>query len=109
MGNPPVFVVGDSISAGMGGESVTWPRLLVRRQQIVVHDLSLMGATVASAGREQAGHVAEPVALVLAEIGGNDLLGGTAPEDFERGLETLLSRLRSRGWTVVLLELPLPP
>src|SRR5207248_7992037 len=70
MGNPQVFVVGDSVSAGMGGEAETWPKLLSRRHHVVVHDLSLPGADVATALR-QAGQVSGPTSLVIAEIGGN--------------------------------------
>jgi acyl-CoA thioesterase-1 len=108
MGNPQVFVVGDSVSAGLGGEAETWPKLLSRRHHVVVHDLSLPGADVATALR-QAGHVSGPTSLVIAEIGGNDILGETTPDAFERGLDVLLARLRDGGRTVVLLELPLPP
>jgi acyl-CoA thioesterase-1 len=75
MGNPAVYVVGDSISAGMGGEAETWPRALARRHRIEVHDLSLAGATVATASRKQSARSAEPGALLLAESGGNDVLG----------------------------------
>jgi acyl-CoA thioesterase-1 len=109
LGDPPVYVLGDSLSAGMGGEPATWPRLLARRHGVDVRDLSLAGATVATAGRDQAGRVTEGGALVLAEIGGNDILGETTPDAFERSLDTLLSRLRSDGRTVIMLELPLPP
>ncbi len=108
MDSPPVFLVGDSLSAGMGGESVTWPKLLARRHHVVVHDLSRAGADVATAMR-QAEQVPGPAPLVLAEIGGNDVLRGNAPETFEQGLDLLLARLREGGRTVILLELPLPP
>jgi acyl-CoA thioesterase-1 len=64
---------------------------------------------VASALKDQAGGVQGTDSLVLAEIGGNDVLGETTPEAFERGLDALLSDLRSGGRTVVMLELPLPP
>jgi acyl-CoA thioesterase-1 len=102
-------IVGDSISAGMGGEAVTWPKLLAHERGVVVHDLAQAGATVAGAGREQAGRLPGPGTLVLAEIGGNDILGGTEPEAFERSLDALLTRLRSDDRVVVMLELPLPP
>jgi acyl-CoA thioesterase-1 len=108
MGDPQVFVVGDSLSAGMGGEAETWPKLLSRRHHVVVHDLSLPGADVARALR-QAGQVSGPASLVIAEIGGNDILGETTVDAFERGLDVLLARLREGGRTVILLELPLPP
>ena len=109
MGDPPVDVVGDSVSAGMGGEAETWPGVLARRHHVLVHDLSLPGATVESAIREQSGRLSGPGSLVLAEIGGNDVLGETTPGAFERGLDALLARLRQGGRTVVMLELPLPP
>ena len=51
----------------------------------------------------------EPRALVLLEIGGNDVLAGTPPQDFERALDALLGRLRAGDRTVIMLELPLPP
>jgi acyl-CoA thioesterase-1 len=108
LGDPPLYVVGDSVSAGMGGERETWPRRLGRLHGVVIHDLSLAGATVGSA-RQQAARVREPRSLVLAEIGGNDVLAGTTALEFERGLDALLAHLRSDGRPVVLLELPLPP
>jgi acyl-CoA thioesterase-1 len=49
------------------------------------------------------------MSLVIAEIGGNDILRANAPEAFERGLDALLAKLRDAGGCVVMLELPLPP
>lgn len=109
LGDPPVDVVGDSISAGMGGEAETWPRILARSQHVVVHDLSLAGATAASALKDQAGRACGSGSLVLVEIGGNDVLAETPPEAFERALDALLARLAGGGRTVVMLEVPLPP
>jgi acyl-CoA thioesterase-1 len=109
MGAPTVFVVGDSISAGMGTEADTWPRILARRHGVRVRDLSLAGATVATALRDQAPGVTGTDALVVVEIGGNDVLGETSSEAFEQGLDALLARLSGRGRTIVMLELPLPP
>jgi acyl-CoA thioesterase-1 len=109
MGNPPIYVVGDSISAGMGGEAETWPRILARQHDVQVHDLSRAGANVATALRQQAGQFVGTGSLVLVEIGGNDVLGETMPGSFERGLDALLGRLREGGGAVIMLELPLPP
>ncbi len=108
MDNPPDFLVGDSLSAGMGGEPETWPKLLARGHHVVVHDLSRSGADVATAMR-QAEQVIDPAPLVLAEIGGNDVLRANAPETFERGLDVLLAKLREGGCTIIMLKLPLPP
>jgi acyl-CoA thioesterase-1 len=107
-GNPVVYVIGDSISAGVGGEPTTWPKLLADRSGLPVVDLSVAGADVSKA-LKQARKVIEPGSIVIAEIGGNDVLGSTTPEAFERDLDVLLSRLGGDGRTVLLLELPLPP
>jgi len=109
MGRPTLGIIGDSITAGMGGdEAATWPRLLADRFGVEVRDHARMGATVASALR-QADEMSPVERLILLEIGGNDLLGGTAPEDFEAGLDQLLSAVHRPDRVVVMLELPLPP
>jgi acyl-CoA thioesterase I len=106
--NPQVFLVGDSLSAGINRETETWPKLFSRSHHVVIHDLSLAGADVATA-LLQAKRVSEPNGLVLAEIGGNDVLRGNRPEAFEQGLDILLMKLCESGRTVVMFELPLPP
>jgi acyl-CoA thioesterase I len=106
---PVVYVIGDSMSEGTGESDIeTWPRRLAREHQLTVHNLARVAATAASASR-QAGQVSEAGSLVIVEIGGNDVLGGTTPEDFERSLNSLLARLCGDERVVVLLELPLLP
>lgn len=108
LGNPKVYVVGDSLSAGVGDQAVeTWPKRLERTRGLIVGDFAKMGATVTSA-RTQVEQI-HGDGLVIVEIGGNDVLGGTTPETFEQGLDALLARLQSQNRTVILLELPLPP
>jgi acyl-CoA thioesterase I len=46
---------------------------------------------------------------VIVEIGGNDLLGPTSAEQFERDLDRLLRMLQPEDREIVMLELPLPP
>ena len=131
-GNPPLYVIGDSVTAGMGGLEITWPKKLP--DSIEVHDLSRVGATAESALSRQAPQLPPDGGLVLIEIGGNDLLGveGSARQ-FERDLEALLrhvcgsagaspsqagashsqagasqSQAETRR-TVLMFELPLPP
>jgi acyl-CoA thioesterase-1 len=82
--------------------------LLAAQQRIDVRDLSQMGAKVRSA-RKQAERLGNEDGLVLLEIGGNDLLGATTPEEFEEGLEQLLQDVCRPGRTVVMIELPLTP
>jgi len=107
-GRPTLYVVADSITAGMGGEKATWPRLLAAAHGIPIVDLSRPGATARSALR-QADGIPEDGGLVLLEIGGNDLLGTTSAADFAADLDRLLERVCRPGRTVVLFELPLPP
>jgi acyl-CoA thioesterase-1 len=122
LGNPPLYVIGDSVTAGMGGPETTWPAMLPA--SLEVHNLSLPGAKAASALKRQAPKLPAQGGLVLIEIGGNDLLGvdGSAGQ-FERDLEALLQQVcggsAARGATaglpssaqrtVVMFELPLPP
>ncbi len=109
LGHPAFGIIGDSVTAGMGGEkAVTWPRIFADDHGVVVHDHSQAGAKVASALR-QAASLSPDERLVLLEIGGNDILGETTPAAFEAGLARLLSAVCRPGRVVVMLELPLPP
>ena len=105
-----VFLIGDSLSAGINREKETWPKLFSRSHDVVIADLSRSGADTTDAMR-QAEHVnvSGPAALVLVEIGGIDVLRAFRPEAFERALDVLLAKLRGGGRTVVMFELPLPP
>ncbi len=89
----PVFLVGDSLSAGIGGDIETWPKRLARSHHVVFHDLSRSGADTATAMR-QAEQVNGSTSLVLVEIGGNDVLRATRPDAFEQALDVLLAKLR---------------
>jgi lysophospholipase L1-like esterase len=104
-----MYVIGDSVSAGIGGkEEQTWPKILSRKYRIDVIDLSESGATVASAMR-QAIQVRSENAIVLLEIGGNDLFAPTPPFLFEKHMRQLLKTVSSSKRTVIILELPLQP
>jgi acyl-CoA thioesterase-1 len=108
LGNPPVFIVGDSLTAGVGGPIETWPKLLARQHAVIVHDLSVAGADATTA-LKQAERISKPSSIVIVEIGGNDILRDYPPAVFERGLDALLTRVRQGNHTIVMLELPLPP
>jgi acyl-CoA thioesterase-1 len=108
LGQPDLFVIGDSVSAGIGDRKVTWPQLLAQQHSLLVHDLSQMGANVASA-MKQARLLKDKDGLVLLEIGGNDLLGTTTAAKFQEGLDRLLAAICRPGRTVVMFELPLVP
>jgi len=109
IGRPTLYIFADSVAAGMGESSVeTWPKLLPRSHSINVQDHSEMGAKVRSMLRKVEGlRLGE--GIVLLEIGGNDLLGSTSVNDFERDLDQLLTKLCWPGRVVIMFELPLPP
>ena len=106
---PRLYVVGDSITAGLGGEQgQTWPAVLRADHGIEVVDLSRPGfstsqatARIRDAGLKDG--------LMLIEIGGNDLLGGTSSSQFEKDLETLIHDAEGPGRQLIMLELPLFP
>lgn len=109
--SPALGVIGDSVTAGMQigeNEPETWPKILARARHIRVNDQSQPGAKCASA-RKQAALLTPADTIVVMEIGGNDLLGTTSTDDFERDLRALLSDICQQGRTVVLFELPLLP
>lgn len=108
-GEPIFYIIGDSVTAGMGvRDQERWPQMLARSHPIEFVDLSQMGATCASA-MKQAEHLPTQGGLLLLEIGGNDLLGSTPVEQFAVDLEQLLSRVCADDRTVLMFELPLPP
>jgi acyl-CoA thioesterase I len=111
LGSDPVArlcVIGDSLTAGVGAGEKTWPKMLAEGGKIEVADLSEPGATAATAVA-QAAKVPSGPAVIVIEIGGNDLLGGTSTADFERDLRRLLEALQGTSRRIIMFELPLPP
>jgi acyl-CoA thioesterase I len=108
IGSPRLYLFGDSISAGVNDQTKTWPQLLARSHSVEISDYSLAGATVGQMLR-RANDVSLGDGIVLLEIGGNDLLGTTATEDFAKNLETLLKQVCQPKRQVLMFELPLPP
>jgi acyl-CoA thioesterase-1 len=103
-----LYVLGDSISAGIGDRYPPWPEVLAARARVPLTNLSMAGATVGEAVG-WARRVTDAESVVLVEIGGNDLLNGTSAEEFERHLRALLAALDHPERLVVMLELPLVP
>jgi acyl-CoA thioesterase I len=105
--SPALWIIGDSVTAGVGSNETNWPDLLP--ENVETHNLARVGATAAMAVKSQANQLPVEGGLVLIEIGGNDLLGDTTSAQFERDLDQLLSQLRAPRRTLVMFELPLPP
>lgn len=103
-----VYVVGDSISAGIGSGERCWPEVLAASTSLRVVNLAVPGATTQSA-LAQLPRIAESNAVVLLEIGGNDLLDRIDADTFESHLDQLVSVLRANGHDVAMFELPLFP
>jgi acyl-CoA thioesterase-1 len=106
--NQPVFVLGDSISAGIGAKERAWPAVLGDLSHLKVINLARPGASVETA-LDQASHITAINALVIVEIGGNDLLGHTDSHVFYGQLDKLLGKLKKGNHRLVMFELPLLP
>jgi acyl-CoA thioesterase-1 len=107
---PPVVVLADSVTAGLGeGVATSWQLLLASSSQLQVLDYSHVGETARSALKRAADRGVPDSAVVVLEIGGNDILGGTSLEQFQRDLRELLAYLHQRNCHVYMFELPLPP
>lgn len=104
-----LFVIGDSISAGIGtAEERTWPRIITEKG-IEVVDASIAGATAPSAMRRQVHKITGDNGIILLEIGGNDVFLGTSYEEFEKALQNILTKIAIDQHTVIMLEVPVLP
>jgi len=103
-----LFVVGDSISAGISAKDRAWPDVLADISHFKVINLAKPAATVETAMDQIAGIVGSN-SLVLVEIGGNDLLGHTDSKNFYIQLDQLLGKLAAENSQIVVFELPLFP
>ena len=103
------YVVGDSISAGIGfqGEKI-WSELISSRHGIKAVNLSVGGGTLSSAVSSADG-IRDEKAFVILEIGGNDILRRRPLKKFEEDLDILLKKVCLPERMVIMFELPLPP
>jgi lysophospholipase L1-like esterase len=103
-----LYVLGDSISIGADPPGKNWPQLLGDLANLKVRSFSAGGAKVEDA-LIGARRINQEDALVIIEIGGNDLLSGTSISKFRENLEKLMALACSQGRIVAMVELPLPP
>ena len=103
-----VYIVGDSLSAGLRPHERCWPEALQEIAGFPVVNLSAPGAKVRDA-MQQARRIQQPNSVVIVEIGGNDLLSGGDPSVFRQQLDALLAALRTNGHEMLMFELPLYP
>jgi acyl-CoA thioesterase I len=103
-------VIGDSLSAVrvVARDIEPWPSLLAKRSIVTVVNLAQAGATLGSA-LQQATLATNTPAVILLEIGGNDLIAQIPRSQFAADLRALLTALHRPQRQLVMLELPLPP
>lgn len=100
-----IAVVGDSLSAGIGGGVTTWPDRVARDIGAEVRNLAMPGASVSTA-RQQVEAMPPDTELAILLIGGNDVLSRRAIADFERDLEAIVARVKAVVPMTVMFELP---
>jgi len=110
-----LYVLADSLAAGVSGKTMTWPARLGELTSIEVRNLASPGADIRSALRRQIPVLereGDQAAWVLVVIGGNDMLAGISVDAFEEDLDHLLAAARGdpvRPRIVLMQELPLIP
>jgi lysophospholipase L1-like esterase len=104
-----LIIIGDSISAGIGNEhSSLWPDVLRADHHVRVVNLARAGAVISEGEHELQSHRITG-ALILLEIGGNDMLGHGNTDQFGADLRDLAKQVCGPDRQVVMLELPLFP
>jgi acyl-CoA thioesterase-1 len=105
-----VVVIGDSITAGYGVDAgEAWPAQLAQRTGWHVVAAGVNGDRSAG-GRERlpALLAAHAPALVIIELGGNDMLRGVPRAEIVANLEAMIAATRAAGAKAVLMGVPQP-
>ena len=104
-----LYLIGDSISGGVGfkGEK-TWHEYIAEKYNIEVVPLAHGGARVEDVF-SYIDKIKEDDALVLLEIGGNDILRRSSLKKYEENLDRLLAMVSRPERTVLMFGLPAPP
>lgn len=105
-----VVIIGDSITAGHGvSDDVAWPAQLAQRTGWRVIAAGVSGDRTAG-GRERLPALLDEhaPALVIIELGGNDMLRGVPTAQIVANLEAMIDATRARGAKAVLMAAPQP-
>lgn len=105
-GSQPIAIIGDSMSAEFDA-STPWPVVWAKRSGRTIKNFAVAGADAKSAMRQC--REVDDESNVIVEIGGNDILGDTSADDFERSLDALLQELTRTPRRIAMFEIPLPP
>jgi len=105
-----VLVVGDSITAGYGVDAAeAWPAKLAERTGWNVIAAGVNGDRTAG-GRARLPDLLDEhaPALVIIELGGNDMLRGVGDAEIVDNLDAMIAAVRTRGGKVALIAAPRP-
>ncbi|MER2537125.1 MAG: arylesterase [Rhizobiaceae bacterium] len=113
----PVRIVGfgDSLMAGYGldpGESFPeklQAALRAKGHDVVIENAGVSGDTSSGGLSRLDWSVPDGTALVILELGANDMLRGVAPDITERNLDAMISRLKARNIAVLLAGMRAAP
>jgi acyl-CoA thioesterase I len=100
-GPPVVLFLGDSLTAGFGLDpEQAFPALIQRKideagLRYRVVNAGVSGETSAGALRRVEWLLAQPIAVLVVETGGNDALRGQDPSTTEKNLQAILDRARA--------------
>ncbi len=107
-----VVVFGDSLTAGIpaDGTEKQWPEMVEEKTGIKFEVHARAGARAEYAVRKlsEMDLNSSQNTIYLILIGGNDILGKTSPDKYERDLDRMYSLLNS-GSMIYSFEIPLPP
>jgi len=103
-----LVVIGDSISAGLGGSGQAWTVVFQKMTGVPVKNLAQPGARAID-GLAMAEKLTAEDRMVVIELGGNDLLDDAPSAQFARDMENLVAKVVAPGRTVLMFELPLLP
>ncbi len=105
-----IYLLGDSLTAGLGDESITiYPDLINDSGRVQVINLAIAGSLMEN-GMVMRENVIDPTVPVLIELGGNDFRVNheNRREKYGIALETLL-RSFPVSQPVIMFEIPFPP
>jgi len=110
-----VLVLGDSLTAGYGlaqsegFQAVMQAALRSRGLDVVLVDAAVSGDTTAGGRARLEWALADGADAVLVELGANDALRATSPDNMEANLAAILDTLAARKMPVLLSGMLAPP
>ncbi|NOT48372.1 MAG: arylesterase [Acidobacteria bacterium] len=113
---PKIIAFGDSLTAGFGlSEKESYPYLLQEKLKADGFDYEVINAGVSGdtslGGLERSDWVLEQenVAILILELGANDLLRGMSPDRMKENLDKIIRKAKSKNIRVLLCGMLAPP